>query len=360
MKSMKMEYITPQQMNILLEKVEQKYTIQYGSPNTKNTNNFKYACYIDDKYTRMELTCMTEQGKVVHYVCYKDDRDAVPSMSGVNAWKTFCQYVKVPIYITADDAKNDPEYVKSFFSASPLIDFNPAYDKTRQEAWGYDLNSAYSSAMLSMWIDTSNCPEQKFIEVGKEVGFGYKDVNGKMILCLLREGYSNYVFPITAVPEGVKKFIKVWYDRKKKAKNAEEKNKAKGMLNYLVGFLQRRNPYLRALIVCLCNEKIERLIDKDTLFWNTDSIVSRVRRPDIEAELGDDIGQWKLEHSGVVAYDGNTYQWNDDKPVWRGVPKNLIPADYDLLNSSMDEIQAPSWKYNFDTNRMEETVYGNL
>ena len=118
--------------------------------------------------------------------------------------------------------------------------------------------------------------------------------------------------------------------------------------------LQIKNPWLRAWIVGSCNELISSLIDKDTLFWNTDSIVSRRPRPDLT--IGDEIGEWKLEHEGEVAYWGNAYQWNQDKPTYRGVPKGDFPEGWDIL---VDDTPTHSNPYYFDYKEMKICLTGN-
>ena len=183
--------------------------------------------------------------------------------------------------------------------------------------------------MLNSWIDTSKPPKNGYIGEN-QVGF---QINEKGILALQRAGFvSDFtIFDIVETPQGVKDFINKYYTMKKEARTPQEKIRAKQMLNFAVGYLQRKNPYLRAFIICSCNEFIENLLDENSLFWNTDSITSRVRRPDIEEFLGDDIGEWKIEHQGLVAYKGNTYQWDKEKPTYRGIPKDWFNKDFDLL-----------------------------
>lgn len=108
------------------------------------------------------------------------------------------------------------------------------------------------------------------------------------------------------------------------------------MLNLPIGYCQRYNPFLRSYVVNSCNEVIKRLIDDDTLFWNTDAIFSRKRRP--ELELGTEIGQFKEIHCDTLSYVGNVYQINNEDPTYRGISKSWFKAfekkngrKYDLL-----------------------------
>ena len=107
--------------------------------------------------------------------------------------------------------------------------------------------------------------------------------------------------------------------------------------------MQNRNPYIRANIIGLCNDKIKSLIDKNTLYANTDSIVSLIERP--ELELGDNIGQWKVEHRGKFAYIDYSYQWNETCPSIRGKPKEYFPEGFDLLT---DDLPVCNNIYRFD------------
>lgn len=116
-----------------------------------------------------------------------------------------------------------------------------------------------------------------------------------------------------------KRFVNKWFGIKRYG-TPEEKIKAKQMLNFCVGYMQRTNPFIRNTIVERCNLKMEDLIDDNTLYCNTDCIVSLVPRTDIE--LGGGLGEFHIEHEGTFAYNGFNYQWNYELPTYRGIPKN--------------------------------------
>ena len=172
---------------------------------------------------------------------------------------------------------------------------NEKYEGTRNYAIGYDLNSSYSFAMLKDMPDTSKKPKTGFIKKG-EIGF---DFEGKPIF----EGWSLWVFPLMESP--FKKFVNRWYEEKKNAKTKQQKAKAKGMLNYSVGYLQRVNPFLRSTIIYYANKMIKDLVDENTLYCNTDSLVSLVPRNDLN--IGTNIGEFKVEHEGQFAFRGFNY-----------------------------------------------------
>ena len=75
-------------------------------------------------------------------------------------------------------------------------------------------------------------------------------------------------------------------------------------------------------------------MDDNTLMSNTDSIVSLKPLP---LKIGKELGEWKFEE-GAIAYVGNNYQWNDDMPKYRGVPRGWFKKGFDILKD-----KAPSF-----------------
>ena len=128
------------------------------------------------------------------------------------------------------------------------------------------------------------------------------------------------------------------------------KLKAKAVLNYSIGYLQNINPFLRASIISYCNSDIESIKDEDTIYCNTDSIVSLKKRKDLS--FGKDIGQWKLEEQGLFAYVGYDYQWYDEKKTAvRGIPKLWLDDDFDIVeNKAYTSLN--NYYYNLDTRRI--------
>ena len=255
-------------------------------------------------------------------------------ITGLQAYRVLRRYYKVPQTTPCKEA--------SLFSASPLLWANDKYQSQRVDAICYDMNSAYAYAMLQDIPDTSKPPMEKKIEQG-EIGFGF-DENGNV--CLQHAGFCPYVFK--TIPSPFHKFVYTWYNRKKNAKTKLEKRKAKEYLNFCVGFLQGRNEFLRAFIVCFANERIKSLMDENTIYCNTDSIVSLVPRDDLE--IGTDIGQFKIEHEGKFAFKGFNYQWNDSKPCVRGVVKEYFQDGWDILKDDMPEVKN---KYELDLITLE-------
>ena len=210
------------------------------------------------------------------------------------------------------------------------------------------MNSAYGYAMLKDIPDTSKPFTTGQIKEG-QIGFVF-DNEGNVDIAY--KGFSMFIFDL--IPSPFVKFVNKYYNMKQNAKTKVEKRKAKEYLNFCVGFLQGRNEFLRAFIVCSANNMIKSLIDENTVYCNTDSIVSLVERPDLE--LGKEIGQWKLEHKGDFAYRGFNYQWYGEKPSYRGICKNYFPYGWDILKDKFPDTNN-LYELDYSTYKLRRTKY---
>ena len=349
--SRKIDYVTPEEINQILAEQSNKILHFANYDFLKDEKRLPVSlsagsCCICDLDVTFSVTTKFE-GNAHTFICFKDEREYYEGATGSKIFQEFSNYWRVP--------RQNPEGI----SASPLLGYNPEYEFQRIEAWSYDLNSAYSDAMLQGWIDISKPPVYGIIDPETEIGFAFDEEDQ---LYLKRSGVAPFIFKKCDTPKGVRDYIIKWYSKKKRATvagNQEEKIIAKQHLNYVVGYFQRVNPWLRAWIVCSCNERIADLLDENSLYWNTDSICSRVRRPDLEENLGHGVGQWKMDHSGVVAYRGLAYQWNMEKPTYRGVAKSWFKDGWDILK---DEIPKAGnlWDFNKETLRLEATEWQEL
>ena len=97
----------------------------------------------------------------------------------------------------------------------------------------------------------------------------------------------------------------------------------------MIGQIQNKNPFVRASIVEKANKLILNAKDNNTIYINTDSIVSLVPRYDLEV---DDykVGAFKLEHEDKPFwYKDFNYIWYDtekNKESIRGKIKGVIKA----------------------------------
>ena len=287
---------------------------------------FGNRAFIVDRLKNFEITYKYGDNPCT-YIFDKSSGDTEDhqQITGLEAYRVLSMYTHINKVI---DSKEDAP-----FSAKGLLWKNKKYEGQRVQAICYDMNSAYSYAMIQDMPDTSVPPKAKVIGAG-EIGF---DVNGNR----QTSGYSIYVFRLIESP--FKKFVQTYYDKKNKAKTKAERRKAKEYLNFCVGFLQNRDPFTRAQIVGLANDLILSLIDENTLYCNTDSIVCLKEREDLK--LGDNIGEWKIEHRGDFAYVGFNYQWNLDKPSIRGKTKSYFKDNWDILK---DELPECNNSYYFD------------
>ena len=312
-------------MNKHLDYVYRYYDIQYREKT--EYEEFGMKAFIEDFMVYFHLT-YKKGSKACTYVCRKDGLPNDQHINGVEAFRILSRYYNVPRMDESICGKS----ADGGLSASPILYFNPEYNGTRQYAYGYDMNSAYSYAMLQDMPDTSKPAREGFIEEGKEIGFIEElNPNNELVTCLrpIFSGYSEYIFPL--MPSPFVKFVEHWYNIKKTSRG-NKKAKAKNVLNYSVGYLQLVNPFLRATIIGRCNMLIEDMIDKDTLFCNTDSIVSLKPLP---LKIGNEVGEWKLEHKGLVAYRDYSYQWYDGKLSYRGIPKSWFPEGWDILKDDV-------------------------
>ena len=285
--------------------------------------------YVEDKLVNFELT-YRKGSHAATYICRKDSQEETQKIDGMEAFRILNLYYKVPHMPEKYCGRAD----EGALSASPLVWYNPKHEGTWNYAYAYDMNSAYSYAMLQNMPDTSQPIKAKKIMPGKEIGFRevINDKTNNMMLIPVYSGFSLYVFPLMESP--FKKFVEKWYSEKKNApKGSFAREKAKNVLNYSVGYLQRVNPFLRAAIVGYCNNLMTSLIDKNTtLMCNTDSIISLKPLP---LKIGDEVGEWKLEKEGEFAFKGSNYQWKDGETCFRGIPKSWFKPDFDITKDEL-------------------------
>lgn len=226
------------------------------------------------------------------------------------------------------------------FSVAGLIWFNSALNNKRYEnCIGYDRNSAFTWGMMQDMPDTNNKLEPGILEEG-QIGF---DDNGNMV-----EVGKFAFFRFPKIPTPFTDFVNYYYKIKQNAKTITEKQRAKKMLNLAVGTLQHHNCFMRAAIIGYSNKFMLDIINRYEdviLFSNTDSIVSMVPIPEIEENISNELGDWKIEHTGTFAYKDTRYQWNDDYTVYRGIPKKWFEnyeknygKKFDLLTDELPKM----------------------
>lgn len=324
------------------------------------TVKFSDSLVVELKLTKLEITTKYLEGKVTTYI-FDLNEEKIGQASGQKCFSVFQKAYKIPKIEDKEliDEWLDPETGKFSCSASPIIGYNPLFEKQELvDCYEYDINSAYSSVMMERIPDLYH-PDKTYRKVKSgEVGF----ILNERLTIVETGGYAEIIFPLIDTPESLKKYLFRWYNQKANSKKgSQEKKDAKDMLNLPIGYCQRWNPFFRAFIVNRCNRVIKDLLDEDSVLWNTDAIISLRRREDLE--IGEGLGQFKETKIDVLRYIGNVYQLNDENPVYRGIPKNWFrnfrEANGRPFNLLTDGTPQEMNKYEFDlkTLKLEEKTY---
>lgn len=308
-----------------------------------------HSCY-EDKQVEISVTTQYYEWKPGKYIpttyIFRKDGEYKIVMKGADCYMLAQRYYKSPDYRWEKEIINNigvNEKGSFSYSASPLVGYSKQFNNTEHDVYIYDLNSAYAVQLMGKLPNTEEYSLYK--QVGEnQVGFMFDE----QLTMVNKPGlYADIVFDLIDSP--YKEFARKYYDMKRYAKDKYEKLKAKNILNLTVGYWQRTNPFLRAYVVHSCNNYIKSLIDENTCMWNTDAIYSIVPRPDLE--LGNDIGQWKLEYSGRFRQKGNNYQKLDKEDTsYRGIPKKWFSTDWNILK---DEIPKTGNIYKLDKDLMQ-------
>lgn len=344
-----------EEMKELLDKIRGKGVVRfYSYDERKAGEDLRMMTFIDDRMVEVEITTRfaDKDHKAVTYVFRKDGVFG-QFINPAVAYTTLQHYYKAPDMkgFKINGLEMEITEKGSFAnSAAPIVGFNKKFDNAEHVMWVYDLNSAYAASMCCPIPDTEHpiTTDGGFVKAG-QVGF-LDDPKCTMVT----EGYADVIFPLMESP--YKKFAEKYYKMKKNAKNPAEKAKAKQMLVYAVGFLQRHNPFIRACIVHRCNKYIRARIDENTAMWNTDAIYSLVPRTDLK--MGDGIGQFKLEHDGVLIRHKQCNYQIGEEVTYRGVPKSWFDKA-DGWNILTDEVpqEGNVYEINHETLELEEINY---
>lgn len=315
---------------------------------------------INQKETKLEITTRYLEGVPCTYVLDLNLESDESITKGQRCFAVFQKYFKVPdakdYHIAEFDKYYSYEHGKYVCSAKPVLNYNKKYENQElKDCYEYDLNSAYASILIGDIPDLEHPTyHEKMVKVNKnEIGFLLDDD-----LTLVDTGdYADITFPKIASPDGLKLFCNKYFMIKQNT-SGNARNEAKAMLNFPIGYCQRKNPFFRAYIVHKCNRVIRSLLDENTLFYNTDAIFSKVRRKDLK--IGRGIGEFKEIHCNTLRYLGNTYQIDEELPMYRGIPKAYFKRfeakygrKFNMLTDKVDERKC-LYSFNFNTLRLEK------
>lgn len=309
---------------------------------------------LDVRYTKLILRYMGNGNLYSIYVFQLDGAEHEQTITGLRAFNLLQRMSNKGV---VDLSKNRKWYNPSYdsWNVGPIggiIYFNEKYRNQRfDNCIEYDRRSAYASALLEDIPDTRKPPrERDYIKPG-EIGFrnmnqGYSEE--EQFYAIFEPGkYAEYIYPAMESP--FKNFARYYFE-KKIMSSGEEEDRAKQILNYAIGYIRRKNPFIHSCILSRCRYFIENIIDENTLYSNTDSIVSLVERKDLEELIGNDIGQFRVQHKGSFAYTISGYQWNQDLPSIRGRSKEWFkrayPNGFDILKDEIPFVEANKYYYN--------------
>ena len=189
--------------------------------------------------------------------------------------------------------------------------------------------------------DTSIAPRMYDAVGPNEIGFN----DGGEVTTTIGD-FAEYIFPLMKSP--FIKYVENYYAKKQKAKTKEERDLWKDFLNIPTGMSHKKNIFIRNAILYHAACYIRQFIDKDTVYCNTDSIVSLKKRTDLP--IGDKLGEFKEEHANerFKFIDEGIYQW-DNECHYKGIPGCALT---DIENIENWEENLP-YKYNELTRRIE-------
>ena len=203
---------------------------------------------------------------------------------------------------------------------------NDRYKLKKLKCYSYDLNSAYSFAMLKPMPDTAHPRFDDIVGPG-EIGFRK---NTKLVPIVTEGKRADVVFRLIESP--YKDFVYKYYALKENEPHGSQKRAYyKEVLNVTSGLLHRYNIFHRLTVLHYAKMHIQKYIDEDTVYCNVDSIVSLKKRNDLP--ISDDIGDFKFEHDGddFKFKQVAIYQWGDEIH-YSGIPSKMIKDIEDAKN----------------------------
>ena len=240
-------------------------------------------------------------------------------------------------------------------SAKPLLYKNPKYNGKATVAYEYDLKEAYAQ-MLKLPL-----PDLHTAKYDAEIGdnqVGFYPI-GEHLYCSFEKGKKcDYVFDL--MPSPYAKWVDKIHKDIMKTNDEHRKLELKSKYRFSIGDLQNLNPFWRCIIVERCNHEVMRHMDENTIYCNTDGLVSETRRFDLEH---DTTFKWALKRLKSVfkwQLDKENYQWDDEIPIYKGPGKRYITyynkthdKPWDILTDTLPK----DLKHKYNLNKEELKIY---
>ena len=336
------------EINSLLKEIRQRGgKIYFREFNKEIDMSLKNNCFIEDNMRFFYVTTKYK-GLIATYIfdklTGKKEEAESKCSTGMKGWMAMRRFLGKREFLIPNIVK-ESDLVDGKnpwpFATGPILYANEKYNHSEHYAYDYDMNSAYALAMLG------DIPDTRPLKTVHITNFNCGIAEDKYI-CF--DGYGNFVengnfaaFRFERLKSPFVEFATYYYNQKKNAKTKKQRQWAKNILNHSVGYLQRINPFVRAAIVARANETMKALIDENTLYCNTDSIISL--KPRLDLKIGKELGNWKLENKGLFRYDGMNYQWAGELPAYRGIPTKWFSKDFNILT---DELPICGNMFKFD------------
>lgn len=312
-------------------------------------NNVRNICYVDVGSTKCKITF-----KLIKTITFVFDLDGnvLTEQTVLNACAQLNKACKVEdvstvgfVYDKTPGFDGKPTgYREVIGSASPLKDCNKKFAGTSNVAYGYDMSSAYLQVLSQIRVPIISTMKKNAKVGPNQVGFYRFGICKSSPYDALKFTYvegipCDFVFDLTPDAPYKDWAIKL-FNKIQNTPKGIERDKLKDIPRLAVGQQQNHNPFFRCMVVETCNKLIKSLIDENTIYYNTDSIISIVPRPDIMARTD---YKFHEDHTGCVfRLDRNKliYQWDHELPKIGGYTKRCI----EHYNKTHDE----PWELNKD------------
>ena len=268
--------------------------------------------------------------QLVHYIINDEGREEDIPNVGV-AWKRMRAQMKAPDYWF-----NKETYIPAISSAAMIW-----WDENRMgqwlKAWGYDMNKCYLSLLSDPMPDVYGVEREAEVWEGS-VGFYFNgkktvsrtgEVRQLLSTTTERGAWCDFVCPLTESP--FREYARHMIDLIESGTEAGDKARVRTLKREVVccvGNMQKANPLLRAAIVGAANNRMNLLIDENTVYCNTDCIVSTKER--IDLPISQHVGDFKIENVGEFMYTGANYEWRGGKKAQRGPQGNPKTMYFDF------------------------------
>lgn len=185
--------------------------------------------------------------------------------------------------------------------------------------YSYDINCCFLSFLDYDLPDNKIKREWSIVESG-EIGF----IDDLGYLKMVKKGeLARWIFNKRKY-RSLAKFKHDMYNNRLKSENAEKKEFWKDCMVKSIGYLKYVNVFLRSAILSYAKNRIIRCIDENTIYCNTDSIISLTPRNDLD--FGTGCGQFKIEHENklFIFRSIGINVWLGEKLKYRGTKKSYI------------------------------------